>query len=54
MVDVSQKQKSDRIARAQAKVKMELPTLKQIEQGSAAKGDVLGVARLWQRKKLLT
>jgi cyclic pyranopterin phosphate synthase len=46
MVDVSQKQKSDRIARAQAKVKMKPATLKQIEQGSAAKGDVLGVARL--------
>lgn len=46
MVDVSQKKKSDRIAGAQAKVSMKPATLEQIKQGSAAKGDVLGVARL--------
>ncbi len=46
MVDVSQKKKTDRIARAQAKVNMKPTTLEQIEKDLAAKGDVLGVARL--------
>lgn len=46
MVDVSQKNKTDRIARAQAIVQMKPTTLERIEKGTAAKGDVLGVARL--------
>ncbi|PLX96602.1 MAG: cyclic pyranopterin monophosphate synthase MoaC [Desulfuromonas sp.] len=46
MVDVSQKAASDRIATAQARIRMQPETLEQILQGSAKKGDVLGVARL--------
>ena len=46
MVDVSDKPVTDRIATAQAWVKMLPQTLEMVEQGSAKKGDVLGIARL--------
>lgn len=46
MVDVSDKPVTDRIATAQAWVKMLPQTLEIVEQGSAKKGDVLGIARL--------
>ena len=46
MVDVSDKPVTDRIATAQAWVKMLPQTLEMVEQGSTKKGDVLGIARL--------
>ena len=46
MVDVSGKQMSERIARAEGFVAMQPETLKLIEQGDAKKGDVLSTARL--------
>lgn len=46
MVDVSDKDVTDRIATARGYVKMLPETLDIVEQGSARKGDVLGVARL--------
>ncbi|MBY4891678.1 cyclic pyranopterin monophosphate synthase MoaC [Rhodobacteraceae bacterium N5(2021)] len=46
MVDVSDKAVTDRIAVAQAFIKMAPETLDLVEQGTAKKGDVLGVARL--------
>lgn len=46
MVDVSDKDVTDRIAVAQAWIKMQPETLALIESGSAKKGDVAGVARL--------
>lgn len=46
MVDVSDKAVTDRIATAEAHIKMLPETLALIEDGSARKGDVLGVARL--------
>lgn len=46
MVDVSDKAVTDRIAVAEAHVKMTPQTLELVEQGTAKKGDVLGVARL--------
>ncbi len=46
MVDVSEKDFTDRIATASAQVKMLPETLAHITQGTAKKGDVLGVARL--------
>lgn len=46
MVDVSAKSESVRTAIAQARVKMQLATLAQIEAGNAPKGDVLGTARI--------
>jgi len=46
MVDVSGKPDTDRIATATAFVKMLPETLEIIQQGSAKKGDVLGVSRL--------
>ncbi|MEM9477085.1 MAG: cyclic pyranopterin monophosphate synthase MoaC [Pseudomonadota bacterium] len=46
MVDVSDKSVTDRVARAEAFVKMRPETLDIVESGSAKKGDVLGVARL--------
>jgi len=46
MVDVSDKAVTDRIAIAEAWVKMQPATLALVESGSAKKGDVLGVARL--------
>ena len=46
MVDVSQKQNTDRIAVAKGWISMQRETLDLITQGHAKKGDVLGVARL--------
>jgi cyclic pyranopterin phosphate synthase len=46
MVDVSGKAVTARTATARARVVMEAATLAMIQQGSAKKGDVLGVARL--------
>lgn len=46
MVDVSAKQPTRRIAIAEAKVQMKEATFDLIRSGKAAKGDVLGVARL--------
>jgi cyclic pyranopterin phosphate synthase len=46
MVDVSGKPETDRVATAAARVVMKPETLAVIMAGSAAKGDVLGTARL--------
>lgn len=46
MVDVSDKAVTDRIAVAEAHIKMTAQTLDLVTQGTAKKGDVLGVARL--------
>ena len=46
MVDVSDKAETDRLAVAEATVLMSAETLARVVQGTAAKGDVLGVARL--------
>lgn len=46
MVDVSDKAVTDRIATARTWIKMQPQTLDLIEEGSAKKGDVAGVARL--------
>ncbi len=46
MVDVSQKPETARIATARGHIKMSRQTLDMITEGSARKGDVLGVARL--------
>lgn len=46
MVDVSAKASTHRVARAQGVILMEKATLDVIEQGTAKKGDVLGIARI--------
>jgi cyclic pyranopterin phosphate synthase len=46
MVDVAQKAQTQRSATAAGRVVMQPETLRRIEEGSAAKGDVLGVARI--------
>ncbi|VAX22374.1 Cyclic pyranopterin monophosphate synthase accessory protein [hydrothermal vent metagenome] len=46
MVDVSQKTPTHRVATAVSRVTMKPETLKLMIEGKAAKGDVLGVARL--------
>ena len=46
MVDVSAKPETDRTATARVKVLMQPDTLRLVAEGSAKKGDVLGVARL--------
>lgn len=46
MVDIKEKKDSHRKARAAGRISMEASTLKIIQEGSAKKGDVLGVARL--------
>lgn len=46
MVDVTDKEVTDRIATARGFVKMSLETLDIVKQGHAKKGDVLAVARL--------
>ena len=46
MVDVSDKETTARVAVASGSVTMEPETLTMIEQGTAKKGDVLGIARL--------
>jgi cyclic pyranopterin phosphate synthase len=46
MVDVGAKAETRRIARARGVIRMQATTLRLIQDGSAKKGDVLGVARL--------
>jgi cyclic pyranopterin phosphate synthase len=46
MVDVSAKEPTHRVARAQGRIRMSAPTLDAIEKGNARKGDVLAVARI--------
>jgi cyclic pyranopterin phosphate synthase len=46
MVDVAEKRETHRVAVASGRIFMLPATLKKIEEGSAAKGDVLGVARI--------
>jgi cyclic pyranopterin phosphate synthase len=46
MVDVGGKSESERSARAEAIVRMSLPTAAALARGDAPKGDVLGTARL--------
>ena len=46
MVDVGDKGETRRIARATGRIRMKASTLQLIAQGTAAKGDVLGVARI--------
>jgi len=46
MVDVGAKPETERIARAGGRIRMGAQTLALIEQGQAAKGDVLGIARI--------
>jgi cyclic pyranopterin phosphate synthase len=46
MVDVAEKQETHRVAVAAGKIFMRAETLRKIVEGDAAKGDVLGVARI--------
>jgi cyclic pyranopterin phosphate synthase len=46
MVDVAQKQQTHRVAIAAGRILMRAETLRKIVEGEAAKGDVLGVARI--------
>jgi len=46
MVDVGEKSETRRIARARGSIRMQPATLRLIQEGTAKKGDVLGVARL--------
>lgn len=46
MVDVAAKQPTHRVARASGLIRMQPATFELIQQGQAAKGDVLGVARI--------
>jgi cyclic pyranopterin phosphate synthase len=46
MVDVADKAETHRIARARGSIRMQAATLRLIQEGTAKKGDVLGVARL--------
>ena len=46
MVDVSAKAETHRIARARGSIRMQATTLALIASGSAAKGDVIGIARI--------
>lgn len=46
MVDVGQKAETHRLARAAGSIRMAAETLAKIRQGNAAKGDVLGIARI--------
>ena len=46
MVDVSAKATTHRVARAEGRIEMQAATLALIVQGTAKKGDVLGVARI--------
>ena len=46
MVDVTEKESTHRLARAQAKIFMKEETLQKIKEGAMAKGDVLGVAQV--------
>ena len=46
MVDVGAKAETRRIARARGSIRMQQATLRLIQEGTAKKGDVLGVARV--------
>ncbi|MGD9952092.1 MAG: cyclic pyranopterin monophosphate synthase MoaC [Burkholderiales bacterium] len=46
MVDVGAKARTRRVARASGRIVMRPPTLRRLAGGRAAKGDVLGVARI--------
>ncbi|MBU1235714.1 MAG: cyclic pyranopterin monophosphate synthase MoaC [Gammaproteobacteria bacterium] len=46
MVDVGDKPETERIARAEGRIRMRPETLALIREGSARKGDVLGIARI--------
>src|SRR5438270_7460982 len=46
MVDVASKDETHRVARASGRIAMLPETLKRIAEGTAKKGDVLGVARI--------
>ena len=46
MVDVGAKQETQRVAVASGRIVMLAETLRKIQQGTAAKGDVLGIARV--------
>jgi len=46
MVDVAEKQETHRVAIASGRIFMRADTLRKIVEGDAAKGDVLGVARI--------
>jgi cyclic pyranopterin phosphate synthase len=46
MVDVGNKPETERIARAGGSIRMQPETLALIREGSATKGDVLGIARI--------
>src|SRR5262245_43088375 len=46
MVDVGEKAPTHRVARASGRIFMRAGTLQVIAQGTAAKGDVLGIARV--------
>ena len=46
MVDISEKEKTERIATATASITMKSETLKMIKEGSSKKGDVLGISRI--------
>ena len=46
MVDIADKAETHRIARARGSIRMHAATLRLIQQGTAKKGDVLGVARI--------
>ncbi|MEJ7137351.1 cyclic pyranopterin monophosphate synthase MoaC [Amphibiibacter pelophylacis] len=46
MVDVGAKTPTERLARARGRILMQAATLERVREGSSAKGDVLGVARL--------
>jgi len=46
MVDVADKGETRRIARASGRIRMSAATLELVATGSAAKGDVLGIARI--------
>ena len=46
MVDVAGKDVTQRVARAAGRIRMQPATLRRIAAGAAAKGDVLGVARI--------
>ena len=56
MVDVSDKDITERIATAEGKIKMNKTAMEAVVNGTSKKGDVLNVARvavLWQQRKLL-
>jgi cyclic pyranopterin monophosphate synthase len=46
MVDVGGKEPTERVARAEARVRMSPDTARAVERGDSPKGDVLGTARL--------